>query len=68
MRAKEEKTYVQCQCCGHLYQSWKKISIEESIIESECPACGYKRGLNCGTEDEIYLYMNPNLDKKYYEY
>ena len=37
-----------------------------SIVNSECPNCEYKIGLNCGNEDEIYLYMNPNVDRRFF--
>jgi hypothetical protein len=46
-----------------------KVSIEKSIIQSVCPRCGENIGLNCGDrEEDIYIYMNPNLDERYYNY
>lgn len=63
----KERTYVQCQYCGHIYQIADKVSIEESIIESECPECGDLVGLNLGDrEEDIYYYMNTNLDWRVY--
>jgi hypothetical protein len=63
----QECTWIQCQNCGHIYQINKKVSIEKSIIESVCPECEHHVGLNCGDKKEdIYIYMNPNLDNRYY--
>ena len=62
-------TWIQCQNCGHIYRINKKVSIEASIIRSECPRCREYVGLNCGSEeDEIYIFMNPNLDERYFIY
>lgn len=34
-----------------------------------CPRCEGRVGLNCGDkEQDIYLYMNINLDNRYYNY
>ena len=63
----KERTWIQCQSCGHIYQVNKKVSIEKSIIESVCPECRGHVGLNCGDkEEDIYVYMNVNLDNRYY--
>ena len=65
----KQSTFVQCQSCGNIYQIAGKVSIEKSIIHSVCPVCGENIGLNCGDkEEDIYLYMNPNLDGRYYIY
>jgi hypothetical protein len=64
--SKQETTHLQCQCCGHLYQINRIIDFNMSIINSVCPRCGYQRALNCGNEEEKYLYMNVNLDERYY--
>ena len=64
---RQDRTWIQCQRCGHIYQTNKKISIEKSIVKSVCPECGGHVGLNCGDkEEDIYVYMNPNLDRRYY--
>ena len=70
MGAREkESTWVQCQSCGHIYQIQRKISIEESMIESVCPKCRGNVGLNCGdAQEDIYYFMNPNVDERYYSY
>ena len=63
----KERTYVQCQYCGHIYQIAAKVSIEESIIESECPKCGDMTGLNLGDkEEDIYYFYDPTLDERYF--
>lgn len=65
----KQSTFVQCQSCGNIYQIADKVSIEKSIIQSVCPRCGESIGLNCGDkEEDIYLYMNINLDERYYNY
>ena len=65
----KEYTWVQCQYCGYIYQIANKISIEKSIIKSTCPKCNYKIGLNCGNkEEDVYIFMNPNLDERHYIY
>jgi predicted nucleic acid-binding Zn-ribbon protein len=65
----KQSTWVQCQSCGNIYQIADKVSIEKSIIQSVCPRCGGNIGLNCGDkEEDIYIYMNPNLDERYYIY
>jgi uncharacterized OB-fold protein len=62
-------TYIQCQDCGSIYRINRKISIEKSIVNVECSRCGSYVGLNCGNKkDDVYLYMNPNVDKRYYIY
>ena len=62
-------TFIQCQNCGNVYLIVDNISIEESIVESTCPGCNGRIGLNCGNkEEDIYVYMNPNLDERYYIY
>lgn len=65
----KQSTWVQCQSCGNIYQIADKVSIEKSIIQSVCPRCGENIGLNCGDkEEDVYIYMNPNLDERYYIY
>ena len=65
----KQSTWVQCQSCGEIYQIADKVSIEKSIIQSVCPVCWKCVGLNCGDkEEDIYMYMNPNVDKRYYIY
>lgn len=64
-----EHTWVQCQNCGKVYQVDKKVPINVSIVKMKCPRCGSYNGLNCGSrKDDIYLYMNPNVDERYFNY
>ena len=64
-----EITWVQCQHCGKIYQVNKKIPITASIVRTECPRCESYSGLNVGNnEEDIYLYMNPNVDERYFYY
>lgn len=47
----------------------REILIDVSIIKCKCPDCGYGIGLNCGNkEEDIYLFMNENIDPRYYMY
>ena len=62
----KESTWVQCQCCGYLYQINKEIPVDKSIINSVCPKCDYEHGLNCGKYEDIYDCYNLNLDERYY--
>lgn len=65
----KESTWIQCQCCGKLYQVDRKIPISISIVRTECPRCEEYSGLNVGyDQDEIYLYMNPNVDERFFNY
>ena len=70
MNTKErDSTWIQCQNCGKLYQVDRKISIDISIVRTECPRCGKHSGLNIGDNKEnYYLYMNPNVDERFYNY
>ena len=39
------------------------------MIESICPRCDGNIGLNCGdTKEDVYYFMNPNMDERYYNY
>ena len=63
----KECTWIQCQSCGNIYLINKKVSIERSIVKSVCPRCNGNVGLNCGEKQEdIYYFMNPNVDNRYY--
>lgn len=65
----KKTNYMQCQNCGKIFRIDKEVSIEELIVNAECPECGYTRALNCGdNEDDIILYANINLDKRYFIY
>ena len=65
----EQGAFIQCQSCGNVYLIADKVSVEKSIVESVCPRCGGHIGLNCGDkEEDIYIYINPNLDERYYLY
>lgn len=62
-------TYVQCQHCGEVYKIPQKLSAETLMVKAECPTCNGTIALNCGEKyDDIYLYCNPNLDYRYYQY
>ena len=66
VKGKGTGSYAQCQCCGKIYQANENISVEKTIVNLECPRCGYCRALNCGNEEDIYYFYNVNLDEKYY--
>lgn len=64
---KRRTYYLQCQECGTIYIVQRKIQIEELFVKGNCPNCGVTTGLNLGdNEDDIYLYMNINMDRRAY--
>lgn len=64
---KRKRCHIQCQTCGIIYTVQHKIPIEEMYIKGNCPNCGVTTGLNLGeNEDDIYVFMNENLDPRYY--
>ena len=67
MNTKESKTWIQCQNCGHVYDTDRHISVEDLFVTAFCPRCNHNRALNCGEDFyEISLYANRNLDARYY--
>lgn len=61
--------YVQCQYCGHIYYTEDNFSIEDFIIETECPICNNINGINCGKNlEDIYIFMDINNDPRFYMY
>lgn len=66
---REQKSWVQCQECGHVYQLQYQVPDDELFVYERCPVCEIRFGLNLGTnEDDIYLYLNQNVDPRYYTY
>ena len=64
---KRKTCWIQCQECGTVYIIPRKIPIEKIFVKTNCPHCGVTTGLNLGdSEDDIYLYMNPNVDRFIY--
>ena len=67
MNLKEEKTWVQCRNCGHVYEIDRQVSIEELFVTAFCPSCNHNKALNCGDNKyDIYLYADRNLIKDYF--
>lgn len=65
MEGKKDFTWIQCQNCGKIYRVSRIIPINELFIITNCSECGITTGLNLGSEeDDIYLYMNPNVDSR----
>jgi len=64
---KEEKTWVQCLNCGHIYIIERKIPIAISIVKSWCPKCEHNHALNCGySEMDLMELKDPYLDERYF--
>ena len=64
---KRKSCHVQCQTCGMIYIVPRKIPVEEMFVKANCPNCGVTIGLNLGEDqDDVYLYMNINLDSRMY--
>lgn len=63
----ENKIFVQCQNCGRVFYIDKNVSVEELFVKAVCPQCGEQKALNCGNSiEDIYEFMNINLDIRYY--
>ena len=61
----QDHTWVQGQYCGKIYTISRQISIDTLFVKSICK-CGYDKALNLGdNKDDVYLYMNPNVDGRY---
>lgn len=61
------KTFVQCQTCGKIFQIPYEVEIDKLYITTECLHCGQTQCLNLGDkEEDIYIYYNVNLDRRYY--
>lgn len=66
---KEKKTWIQCTDCGKMYYIKKNVPIDKLYVVSVCPRCNCEKGLNCGNDEEdVYLYVNVNVDPRYYQY
>lgn len=64
---KKKTIWVQCQECGEIYQKEVMFPTNELYVKDKCPTCGYKTMLNLGeNKEDIYLYMNPNVDYRYF--
>ena len=64
---KKKHTWIQCQECGRIYQISRQFSDDELYAVAYCSECESRIGLNLGCdENDIYLYMNPNLDRRYF--
>ena len=67
--SKEKGTWIQCANCGKVYHIAQNVPIDEMYVTSYCPGCEHKRGLNLGdNKDDIGLYIDVNMDPRYYEY
>ena len=64
---KETGSYIQCLSCGDIYIIGRKVPTSTSVVKSECPRCGWHKGLNCGDKKEdIYYFYDLSLDSRYY--
>ena len=70
MSAKKERgTWIQCANCGKIYHIEQEVSIDRTYVPAYCPRCEHEVGLNLGdNKDDLYLYMDVNVDQRYYEY
>lgn len=66
---KNRGIWVQCCHCGHIYHADIKIPIDRLYVTSVCPRCDHEKGLNCGDDiNDIYMYCDPVMDERYYQY
>ena len=70
MGSRDKGCWIQCTNCGAIYWIEEEVSIDKLYVASYCPKCGeYGNGLNCGDkEEDIIIYADPVLDKRYYQY
>lgn len=69
MDTKENKTWVQCRNCGHVYEVDRRISIEDLFVHAFCPRCNHNKALNCGESlDDVSLYADRTMDERYFIY
>ena len=58
-------TWIQCSECGRVYQIAGQTSEEDLYVVAYCTECESRIGINLGCDkNDIYLYMNPNLDRR----
>lgn len=62
--------YVQCQECGNVHKIKMNFDINKLHIRTRCPRCrGGTKHLWVGDNPEdVYLYGNPILDERFYQY
>lgn len=69
MRSDSNGSVVQCQHCGNIFRIKKKLPTDVMYIHHVCSDCGETTMLNCGNEiEDVYEFMNINIDKRYYSY
>lgn len=69
MKKAEDRTYLQCTCCGKIYDVKRKFKTETLYVSQYCHHCGHDRALVVGdNEDDIYALYDPVLDERYYSY
>lgn len=66
----DDKGYYQCQLCGFIHHEKTRFNINDLYVEMPCPCCHeLSRHLWVGDkEEDKYLYMNVNIDQRYYNY
>lgn len=63
---RNQEEFYQCQQCGTIYKAKAKHT-EDGFVKLWCDYCRESTiQLNIGEQDEIYLYLNINLDNRYY--
>ena len=64
----QDKTWVQCQTCGKVYEIPETVSVDVLYIMAYCPRCkDYSNALNLGPEeDDIAEMKDYFLDERYY--
>ena len=69
MSTSKKKTWVQCASCGKIYQIPHSVDVEQLYIAAYCQECESRIAINLGDDiSDIYLYMNPNLDERFFDY
>jgi Zn finger protein HypA/HybF involved in hydrogenase expression len=65
-----EEGWAQCQSCGRLHKvKLSTLSNEDLFVQEFCPKCRDEtKHLWIGSQDDIYIAYNLNVDPRYYTY
>lgn len=66
---KQQGVWAQCTQCGDIVFLDISVPIDTLYITTTCKRCENNKALNCGSnQEDIYIYYDPSLDKRYYRY
>ena len=66
---KQQGVWTQCTQCGNIDFLNISVPVDTLYITTTCKKCKNNKALNCGDKQEdIYMYYNSSLDRRYYQY